>query len=167
MLTQLIKRLHEDPNPPQVYTWKQDKLRYKSHLLLIPNSTLKQRVLTTLQSLPLARHSGFQKTYACATCSFFWEGMKRDILTFVAKCDSCQWNKGEIVKIPQALQPLPIPPTLWTNISMDFIVGLSKASNKSFIMMVVHRLSKYAHFCALQHPFTSIAIAQIFVGPDF
>lgn len=38
---------------------------------------------------------------------------------------------------------------------MDFIVGLTKEGNKSIIMVVVDRLSKYAYFCALPHPFTS------------
>jgi hypothetical protein len=39
---------------------------------------------------------------------------------------------------------------------MDFIVGLPKLGNKSVIMVVVDRLSKYAHFYALQHPFSLI-----------
>jgi len=30
---------------------------------------------------------------------------------------------------------------------------LPKPNKKSVIMVVVDRLSKYAHFCALQHPF--------------
>jgi hypothetical protein len=47
-----------------------------------------------------------------------------------------------------------IPPDIWKDISMDFIVGLPKLGNKSVIMVVVDHLSKYAHFCALHHPFT-------------
>ena len=35
---------------------------------------------------------------------------------------------------------------------MDFIVGLPKAKIKLVIIVVVGHLSKYAHFCALQHP---------------
>jgi hypothetical protein len=36
---------------------------------------------------------------------------------------------------------------------MDFIVGLSKLGNKLVIMVVVHLLSKYAHFYCIQHMF--------------
>jgi hypothetical protein len=84
--------------------------------------------------------------------------MKQDIHTFVDKCDTCQCNKGEIVTPPGTLQPLSLRPTIWTDISMDFIVGLPKSDNKSVIMVVLDRLSKYAHFCALQHPFTTSTI---------
>jgi hypothetical protein len=53
------------------------------------------------------------------------------------------------------------------DISMDFIVGLPKSGNKSVIMVVVDRLSKYAHLCALQHPFTTSTVAQIFMDNIF
>jgi hypothetical protein len=81
----------------------------------------------------------------------------------VAECDVCKCKKGEIVKSPGTLQPLQIPPGIWWDISMNFIIGLPKLGNKSVIMMVVDRLSKYAHFCALQHPFTTSTVAQIFM----
>jgi hypothetical protein len=93
--------------------------------------------------------------------------MKQDIHNFVVECDVCQCNKGEIVKSPGTLQPLLIPPVIWWDISMDFIVGLLKLGNKSVIMVVVDHLSKYAHFCSLQHPFTTSNIAQIFMDQIF
>jgi hypothetical protein len=56
---------------------------------------------------------------------------------------------------------LPIPPAIWQVIYMDFIVSLPKLGNKSVIMVVTDRLSKYAHLCAFQHPFTTSTMAQI------
>jgi hypothetical protein len=91
--------------------------------------------------------------------------MKQDVRNFVAESDVCQRNKGETVKSPGTLQPLLIPPVIWRDISMDFIVGLPKSSNKSVIMVVVDRLSKYAHFCA--HPFTASTVAQLFMDRVF
>jgi hypothetical protein len=93
--------------------------------------------------------------------------MKKDILQFVTECEVCQCNKGEMVKSPGVLQPLPILASLWTEISMDFIVGLPKVRNKSVIMVVVDHLSKYAHFCPLPHPFTLTLIAQVFLDHIF
>jgi hypothetical protein len=93
--------------------------------------------------------------------------MKQEVHTFVDECEVCQRNKGETTKSPSTLQLLPIPPTIWRDISMDFIVGLPKLGNKSVIMVVVDHLSKYAHFCALQHPFTAVTVAQIFMDNIF
>ena len=72
--------------------------------------------------------------------------MKKDIYTFVVEYDSFQRHKMETVEPLGELQPLPIPTAAWTDISMDFIVGLPKSGNKSIIMIVVDCLSKYAHF---------------------
>jgi hypothetical protein len=46
---------------------------------------------------------------------------------------------------------------------MDFITDLPKSGNKSAIMVVFDHLSKYAHLCPLQHPFTASMVAQIFM----
>jgi hypothetical protein len=93
--------------------------------------------------------------------------MKQDIFNFVTDCDVCQCNKGETVKSPITLQPIPIPLAIWKDISMDFITGLPKSGNKSVIMVVVDRLSKYALFFTLQHPFIASMVAQIFMDHVF
>jgi hypothetical protein len=59
----------------------------------------------------------------------------------------------ETIKTPGILQPLSIPSHRWEEVSMDFITGLPKSEGKSVIMVIVDRLTKYAHFCALSHPF--------------
>ena len=46
---------------------------------------------------------------------------------------------------------------------MDFITGLPKYKGKSVIMVVVDRLTKYAHFCALSHPFKASTVATTFM----
>jgi hypothetical protein len=78
-----------------------------------------------------------------------------------------QRNKKETVKSSGTLQPLPIPPAIWKDISMDFITDLPKSENKSIIMVVVDCLSKYAHLCTLQHSFTASTVAQIFMDQVF
>ena len=86
-----------------------------------------------------------------------------DIDTFVSKFDTCQCNKGELIWTLGQLQPLLIPSSLWTNISMEFNMGLPKVGNKSFLMVIANCLSNYTHFCAFPHPFTLALASLIFI----
>jgi hypothetical protein len=160
----LIQQLQNKAQAPPGYSWLQDELRYKGRLYLSKQSKLKSMVLSELHATPTAGHSGFTKTYDRVKRSFFWDGMKQDIRKFVAECEVCQRNKGETVKSPGTLQPLLIPPAIWKDISMDFITGLPKSGNKSVIMVVVDRLSKYAHFCCSSPPIYCIHGGSNFHG---
>lgn len=46
---------------------------------------------------------------------------------------------------------------------MDFIEGLSKFEGKDVILVVVDRLTKFAHFISLTHPFTTQEVARVFL----
>jgi hypothetical protein len=59
-------------------------IKYKGCIILVKNSTLKQRVLKEFNSSPMTGHSGFHKTYERDKHSFFWDIMKIDIRDFVA-----------------------------------------------------------------------------------
>lgn len=46
---------------------------------------------------------------------------------------------------------------------MDFIEGLPKFEGFSVILVVVDRLTKYAHFILVKHPYTTYSIAHLFL----
>jgi hypothetical protein len=46
---------------------------------------------------------------------------------------------------------------------MDFIKGLPKYEGYSVILVVVDRLTKFAHFFLVKHPYTATSIAQLFM----
>lgn len=142
-------------------------LRYKSRIVLGPDSPWKLKVIEEHHSTPSAGHQGILKTYHRIKKSFYWVGMKEDIQSFVTECGTCQQNKYETIALPGLIQPLPIPQKVWMDISMDFIVGLPFCKGKSVIFVVVDRLSKYAHFISMAHPYTTTMVAQVFVENIF
>ncbi|XP_070013142.1 uncharacterized protein [Nicotiana sylvestris] len=77
------------------------------------------------------------------------KNLKEDV---VIQCDICQRSKYDTLAYPGLLQPLKVPVTALSSISMDFIEGL-----------VVYRLTKYTHSITLSHPYTASELAKLFM----
>ena len=110
-----------------------------------------------------ASQSGFLKSYQRAKREFFWQGMNVDIKAFVRECDVCQRIKSETSTPASLLQPLEIPTTPWTNISLDFVESLPKSQRYEVILVVVDRLTKYSHFVPISHPYSATKVASLYM----
>jgi transposase InsO family protein len=85
------------------------------------------------------------------------------VIHYVRTCPICQMTKPQHIHTPGLLQPLPIPQEAWSNIGTDFITGLPKSEDKEVILVIVDRLTKFAHFIALSHPISTLTIAHVFL----
>ena len=117
-----------------------------------------------LHTSPIEGHSGFLKTYHGVMKEFFWEGLRTNVQKFVGECLVFQQNKVGTIKTLGFLQPLNIPSQRWEEVSMDFITGLPMLEGNNVIMVVVDRLTKYAHFCSLSHPFSASTVVATFIN---
>jgi Integrase zinc binding domain len=119
-------------------------------------------VLKEIHDSAQGGHSGLDATYYRLKRLFYWPKMKEDAIHYVKSCSNCQVVKPEHVLTPSLLQPLSIPIEAWTSIGIDFITGLPKSEGKEVIMVVVDRLTKFAHFLLLSHPYTVTDVDKVF-----
>ena len=144
----------------QGYSLHSGVIRHKGRVWLGNNKEAHQAILLALHSSAVGGHSGVSATYTRIKQLFAWPGMKGDVNKFVQACTVCQQAKNEHVRLPGRLQPLPIPKTAWHTVSMDFIEGLPRSGQFDTILVVVDKLTKFAHFIPLKHPFTTMTVAQ-------
>lgn len=142
-----IKTMVESSNEGSInYQFRDGVWFYKGKVLLSPTSVLIPQVLAAMHSFPTSGHSGYHKTLARVRNSFHWKGMRTTVREYIRNCEVCQIYKNDTTKQGGLLQPLPIPDQIWTDVSMDFIEGLLISRGNFVILVVVDRLSKYAHF---------------------
>ena len=94
---------------------------------------------------------------------FYWPSMFKTVELFVASCDIFQRAKASSSLPIKLLYPLPILENVWDDLTTDFLDGLQTSHGKNSIMVVVDRLSKYAHFMAFAHFYTAKIMAVVFI----
>ncbi|GKD67078.1 reverse transcriptase [Tanacetum coccineum] len=81
------------------------------------------------------RHSGVRTTTNKICSVFYWKKLSKHMNQLVLECDVCRRYKPNLAAYP----------------------------GKTVILAVVDRLSKYAHFIPLSHPYTATDVAQVFL----
>lgn len=161
-LQKVITDLQQDPSSRAGFVHKHGILFYQGRLVVSASSPRIQQLIEEFHSTPQGGHSGFLHTYGRIAENLYWVGMKKHIQDFVKSCDTWQRQKYAALSPGGLLQPLDIPNLIWEDLSMDFVTGLLKSSGFEAILVVVDRLSKYAHFLPLKHPYTAKGVAELF-----
>lgn len=127
--------------------------------LCIPSCSLRLKIISELHN---EGHVGRDRTLQLVTLSYFWPTLRRDVERFVERCRVCQQAKGKASNAGLYL-PLPIPTQLWTDISMDFVLGLPRTQRgNDSIFVVVDRFSKMAHFIPCKKTTYAVNVSTLF-----
>lgn len=134
-------------------------LYHHGKLRLSQHSELKVVLIKEFHESFIGGHSGVLKTFLRLSANFTWPHMKQEVKKFIEECQVCQSIKYPTSRPARLLQPISIPEQVWEDLAMDFITGLPNSGGKSVILVVVDRLTKYAHFGALDANFTAETVA--------
>lgn len=162
-LSKIMEDLSRDLNSHPNYSMVQGRLLRQGKLVLPKTSQLIGVILKEYHDSKYGGHGGVLKTQKCIGALFYWQGMMTDIRKYVASCQTFQRQKYSTLAPGGLLQPLPIPSNVWEDISLDFIEGLPKSGGVNTVLVVIDRLTKYAHFVGLRHPFTAVDVAMVFM----
>lgn len=157
----LLRKIAKDVSIPPQYTIKDGIIKHGSKIYVGASTNMRLQLLENFHQSAIGGHSGAKATYQRIKRVFCWRHLKQMVQKFVAECPVCQLVKVEHVHPAGLLQPLPIPRTPWSCISLDFIEALPKSNGKEVILVVVDRLTKYAHFIPLSHPYTVEQIVAV------
>jgi hypothetical protein len=132
---------------------------------------LKNKILDEAHMSRYSIHSGSTKMYHDLRHQFGCIRMKRETTHYVSECYTCQKVKadymqpGDLLQHGDLLQPLSIPDWKWDDISMDFIMGLPLTARKfNSIWVIVHRLTKSAHFIPVNTNYNVQKYAEIYIA---
>ena len=84
-------------------------LRYQQRLCVPDVDGLRDRILEEAHGSHYSIHLGSTKMYYDLGEIYWWEGLRRDIAEFVAKCPNCQQVKAKHQKPDVLLQEIQIP----------------------------------------------------------
>ncbi|GJR90561.1 retrotransposable element Tf2 [Tanacetum coccineum] len=113
--------------------WEKVKESWNRKIVVGGNEEIRKELIKHFHNEAIGGHSGVHVTTKKISAVFYWKGLKKMVKQWIRECD----------------------------ITMDFIEKLPMSHGKSVILVVVDRLSKYAHFMALSHPFSASQVAQL------
>ncbi|KAK1694553.1 hypothetical protein QYE76_011250, partial [Lolium multiflorum] len=126
-----------------------------------PYSELKQVILKEAHDTLYSIHPGGTKMYQDLKEQFWWHGMKREIGSYIAKCDIYQSQENisdrRIAHYDSRMEV--------GFVGMDFITGFPKSSKgNDSIWVVVDRLTKVAHFIPVKSTYQGPKLAELYIS---
>jgi hypothetical protein len=95
---ELVEKLQQGNLQQKIDEYKlyNDEIIIYRGIIYVPNSQeLKNLILRELINVPYVGHPGYQETIAAIKSQYYWPGMQKEVVEFVAKCLECQKVKVE------------------------------------------------------------------------
>ncbi|KAF3642184.1 hypothetical protein FXO37_22638 [Capsicum annuum] len=94
-------------------------LRYQGRMCVPDVDGLRQRILAEALESRYVIHSGLTKMYHDLKDNYWWNGLRRDVADFVAKCMVCQQVKVEHMRPGVLYQENELPKWTWEHLTLE------------------------------------------------
>ena len=115
--------MKDDPNT-QFCVDERVVLWFQNRLVIPKNRELKNLIMDEEHLSKLSIYPGSSKRYPDLRPHCWWTKMKKEIVAYVARCDTCCRVKAIHMKPIELLQPLLVLAWKWEEVSIDFITRL-------------------------------------------
>ena len=129
---------------------REDRVYYRDCLFILNNDELQLRILQLCHESLLAGYPGMAKLLELIARTYWWSDWTKQVSQYLRNCQDCRRAKPSRLRYQGALKLLPVPERRWTDISMDFVIGLPSSSNENGklcinLIVVMNCLFKQAH----------------------
>ena len=139
-------------------------LRYKGWVLVPQLTYFREEILEEFHCSRFAVHPGGTKMYRDLRWQYYRSKMKRHVLDLVRRCLTCQQVKAEHQKPAGLLQALEVAESKWEHVTMDFVTHFPWTPRRHVaVWVIVDRLTKSAHFLAVQITFTLEEFCKLYI----
>jgi hypothetical protein len=95
---ELVEKLQQGNLQQKIEEYKLDNdeiLMYRGKIYVPNSQELKNLILREMNNVPYVGNPSYQKTIASFKSQYYWRGMKKEVVDFIAKCLECQKVKAK------------------------------------------------------------------------
>lgn len=140
-------------------------LRWEGRLCVPDTSELREGFIR--QCHDDVGHFGVAKTLEMVRRSYYWEGMRQDVVDYVSSCAPCQTSKSTTVKPAGRLHSLPVPQAKFLDIGIDFVGPLPTSQGFDQLIVITDHLTGYVVLIPTTITANAREVARLFTTTGF
>ncbi len=120
--------------------------------LIYVSTRCRQEIISDYHESMIHEHQDLNKIIERISRIYYFFKMRKQVEDIIRKCDVCIWTKHSWHRSYELLKSLSTSDCAWKSIALNFIVKLSKSTERvtrtmyNFILMITDRLIKYEYF---------------------
>jgi transposase InsO family protein len=123
---------------------------------------LRWKLISNFHASIISGHLGIRKTFHRLEERFYWRSMRRDVSSYINRCQKCQVSK--ILRVPPAPASSFSPESPWEVITVDLMGPYPPGTNQStYLLVVVDMFTKFVELFPLRKAKTEAVTEKLWL----